>query len=186
MTFWNIWCSFAVLSYIPIRSPDRPDAWRQPHQRFSLAMVTLRRNPLSSLHRHKPSLPACSPMPPRCASRRVRSMTPQRRSRLPCARPQPRRLVRCAPLRRSVSIVTMNAPWPTCPGRTTACVSSYGCASGFAAIANALAVSSPNGCPPWPLPGRGARCGSPSAWSPSAWLWVGRPGGASATLGAWP
>ena len=43
------------------------------------------------------------------------------------------------------------------------------------------AVSSPNGCPRWPPPGRGARCGSPSASSPSASPWGARPGCISAT-----
>ena len=55
----------------------------------------------------------------------------------------------------------------------------------FAIIAPVSVVSSRNGCPPLQPPGRGARCGSFSACSPS----VGRLGGrlecSSATRGTW-
>ena len=59
-------------------------------------LVIWRRHLLSSLHRHPPSLPTCSPRPPRYASTRVPSMMPRRRSPLRCARPRTRRPVRSA------------------------------------------------------------------------------------------
>ena len=70
----------------------------------------------------------------------------------------------------------MGAPWRTCPGRSIVCASSCACANGFAAIAPVTAASSPNGCPRWRPPGRGAPCGSPSAWSPLAWRSAGKAG----------
>ena len=103
-------------------------------------------------------------------------MIPRPRSPCACARRRPACPVRCAPPRRSVSIVTMSAPWLICPGRSIACASSCASASGFAAIAPVAAASSPNGCPPSRPPGRGARCGSPSASWPSAWRSAGTAG----------
>jgi len=57
----------------------------------------------------------------------------------------------------------MSAPSPTCPGRSIACASSSACASGFAAIATAVAASLPNACPRWRPPGLDAPSGWPSA-----------------------
>jgi hypothetical protein len=88
-------------------------------------------------------------------------MTPRVRSPSPCARPRPVHPVRCARLRRIASTATASAPSPTCPGRTIACVYSSACASGSAAIATAIAASSPNAYPPWRSPGRAAPCGWP-------------------------
>src|SRR5262249_13325097 len=78
------------------------------------------------------------------------------------------RPVRCAPPRPGASIVTTHAPCPPCPGRRIGCAFACACVSGFAPIAPAAAVSSPNGYPPSRPPGRGARCGSLSACSPWA------------------
>jgi hypothetical protein len=89
--------------------------------------------------------------PPRCASRRTRSMPPRRRSPCACTRLRPRRRVRCAPPQRSVSIVTTNARWLICPGRRLACTSSCACASGFAAIAPITASRAARGVVPLPL-----------------------------------
>ena len=171
------------LSYLPIPIRDKADAVGTRYLRCPRDIIDVRRNPLSSRHRPPPSLPACYPMRPRYASRRVRSMTPRHRSPCGYARPRPRHPVRCAPPQRSVSTVTMSGPWLICPGRSTACASSSACASGSAAIATAAAASLPNACPRWPPPGRGARCGSPSASWTSAWPWGARPGCASAS--AW-
>src|SRR5215471_9042453 len=113
-------------------------------------------------------------MPRACASRRVRSTTSRRRSPCACSRRRPAPPVRCAPPRRGASIVTMGAPWRTCPGPSIGCASSCASANGFAAIAPVRAASSQNACPPWPPPGRGARCGSRRASWPSASLWEGR------------
>jgi DNA-binding NarL/FixJ family response regulator len=68
----------------------------------------------------------------------------------------------------------MSGPWPIYPGPSIVCVSRCGCASGFAAIATAHAVSSLNACRLWPPPGRAVLCGWPSAWSRSVWRWVGQ------------
>ncbi len=178
----TIWCSFAVILHIStdplIYRPTRDSADACGPRRLRCPRDTSaeRRNPLSSRHRHKPSLPAYYLMPPHCASRRVRSMTPRRRSPCWCARRRPPSPVRSAPFRRVVSTAIMNAPWPICRGRRTACAYSCASASGFAAIANALGASSPNGCRRWRPLGPGARCGSPSAWWLLPWRWVARPG----------
>src|SRR2546430_9106090 len=135
-----------------------------------------RRSPLPSRHQPPPSWPACYPMRLCCASRRAKSLTPRRRSPCACSRRRPARPVRCAPPQRGASIVTMGAPWRTCPGRSIGCASRCASASGFAAIALVSGASSPNGCPPSRPPGRGAPCGSPSASSRSVWPWGGAAG----------
>jgi hypothetical protein len=158
-------------SYLHLPTRDRPDAWGTQHLHCPRAIVDVRRSPLSSQRRHTTSFPACYPIRPRCASRPVRSMTPRRRSRSPCNRPRPWCLVRCAPPWRGASTAITSVPSPTCPGRSIACACSCASACGFAAIRSAGAVSSPNGCLPWPFPGPDAPYGSPSALLPSAWLW---------------
>ena len=142
--------------------------------------VTLRRNPLSSPHTHVPSFPTCYLMLARCASTRVRSTLPRHRSRCGCARRKRRRPVRCAPPQRGASIVTMGAPWPTSRGRITASAFSSASASGFAAIVPAVAVSSPNACPRWPLLGPAHPAAGPPLGRPRR-----GPGGYSRGA-AWP
>jgi hypothetical protein len=167
---------------------ERPDPWGQCHLYGlrDLVAFALRRNPLSSPHKHVPSFPTCYLMPRRCTSPRITSTPPRHRSLCGCARRKLQRPVRSAPHRRIASIVTMSAPWPTCPGRRIAYAASCVSASGFAVIATATAISSPNGYPPSPPPGHGARSGSPSASSLLAWRWVVQLGCASATRGTWP
>jgi hypothetical protein len=115
------------------------------------AIIDGRRSQLASRHRPLPSFLACYLRPPRCASKRARSMPPRRRSPCACTRLRPRRRVRCAPPQRSVSIVTTNARWLICPGRRIACTSSCVCTSGFAAIAPITASRAARGVVPLPL-----------------------------------
>jgi hypothetical protein len=96
-------------------------------------ILNVRRNPLSSQHQPPPSLLTCYRMRPGCASRRVMSMRPQRRSPCVCARRRPPPPVRCAPRRPSISTAGTNAPWLICPGRSIVCAYSSASARGFAA-----------------------------------------------------
>jgi len=162
-----------------------PDAAETPTLRCPRARIHDRRSPLSSRHQPRPSLPASYPMPRCYASRRGTSMTRRRRSPCACSRRRPTPPVRCAPPQRGASIVTLGAPSRICPGRRIACPCSCASANGFAAIAPVRAASSRNACPPWLPPGRGARCGSRRACSPSAGRLGGRLGCSSATRGTW-
>ena len=165
ITLWNILVSCVVIPYISLYS--RMTNLMLWGHILSVAPETSSMEGGARFHldtshnRPYPFVTGCHHAAPRGV---CRSMTPRHRSRCACARRRPARPVRCAPPRRGVSIVTMGAPWPTCPGRSIGCASSSASASGFAAIAPAVAVSSPNACPPWPPPGRGAPCGWPSAW----------------------
>ena len=65
---------------------------------------------------------------------------------------QTRAPCRCAPRQRGASIVTMGAPWQTCPGRSIVCASNCASANGFAAIAHARRIFTerlPTVAAPW-------------------------------------
>jgi transposase len=98
-----------------IRRPtrDRPDASRTRHLCDPKAIIDVMRSPLSSRRQPPQSFPACSPIPPRCASTRVTLTPPRGRSLSPCDRRRPRRLVRSARPRRifTARLPTVAAPW---------------------------------------------------------------------------
>jgi hypothetical protein len=162
---------------------DNPDTVGPRTRRGPRDRIHGRRSPLSSRHPCTPSLPVCYPMRPCCASWPARWTTPRRRSPCACSRRRPARPVRCAPPQRGASIVTMGAPWRTCPGRSIGCASSCASASGFAAIALGSIASSLHACPRWRPPGPGAPCGSPSASSRSVWPWGGGRGAPRPAVG---
>ena len=116
-------------SYIFIPMSDTPDAAETSTLRCPRDSINGRRSPLSSRHRSPPSLRAYYPMPRGCASRRVMSMTPRRRSPCGCARRRPPSPVRCAIRRPSISTAGTNAAFTTCLGRAAPRRSALGAVS---------------------------------------------------------
>src|SRR5262245_28050703 len=68
---------------------DTPDAAETPTLRCPRGSINGRRSPLSSRHQSAPSWPVYYPMPRGCASRRVTSTPPRRRSPCACSRHRP-------------------------------------------------------------------------------------------------